>query len=411
MNTKYIPLALLGILSLIVPGQVLASTSSTLDITGNGNQAKLELKAVERDGETDQVDSFELAAENTLRIEQGQDPRITTQATFDKARTIDADDEEKEINVDSSGNVDFSGYSQGSYKLEVITPDGSERRLYVGIIVIGPEDTTKTKTIVDKTIIEITTDIDCGKGWIERNGECIKRPDGCKPWEIKGKDGKCYPQKPPVCKPGQTSSNEKPCTPPKPISPKPTPPTPMTMTPTPPTPPTTNTPTPPPTTTMSPPPTPTEKGSQGAGTPTPPIITLTSPLTGKLDPNSFFCRFNQGDPLCATEPGQFKLPLSPPPVFKTPTPPIQLFGQPAPEVEPTPEAEMGMDGFLGPETDTATDGLEAESMVPEEDTEQDTGEEVEEESEESESEESESESEGSESESEGGDSEGGDSEE
>ena len=110
-----------------------------------------------------------------MRIEVGDSAKITSDVSFDKARTIDKNDNEKSIEIDGDGNTSFDGYGQGSYILQVITENG-DRKLYEGIIVIGPENQEDTKKIIEKTIVEIIVDIDCGKGFFERNGECVKKP-------------------------------------------------------------------------------------------------------------------------------------------------------------------------------------------------------------------------------------------
>jgi hypothetical protein len=196
-----LPLLMLGIISLVLgpttQGYATTNAGNTLSMTGNGKTAALALKAIESNGNTDQVNNFELTAANVLQIEEDDDIKITDDVSFDKARTVDINDNEKDIDIDSNGNVDFDSYPQGTYALQVITENG-DRKLYEGIIVIGPENKDQVNKIIQKTIVEIIIDIDCGKGYFERDGECIKKRDkpsicyfnpmhkDCEP-----KDGKC----------------------------------------------------------------------------------------------------------------------------------------------------------------------------------------------------------------------------
>jgi hypothetical protein len=202
VNIRYLWLAialsaLIPTMSVSVP--VLASSQDTLSITGNGDTASMALKATESNGNTENVDNFELTAANVLQIEEDDDVRITNDVNFDKARTVDVNDNEKAIDIDDDGNVDFDDYPQGTYVLRVITENG-DRKLYEGIVVIGPENKDQVKKIIEKTVVEITVDIDCGKGFVEKNGECVKKPKppsicyfnpdhkDCEP-----KNGKCPP--------------------------------------------------------------------------------------------------------------------------------------------------------------------------------------------------------------------------
>jgi hypothetical protein len=204
-----------GLMALLVSSLVIPSTATisasngneTLSITGDGKTAKLTLKATEDNGNTKQVDNFELTAENVLQIEEDDNVRITNDVDFDKARTIDANDNEKKIDIDDDGNVDFDNYNQGSYRLEVITENG-DRKLFAGIVVIGPENKEQTKKVIERTIVEITIDVDCGKGFKERNDKCIPEKPDCKPWQIE-KNNKCIPKPPIVCKQGEVKQNGK----------------------------------------------------------------------------------------------------------------------------------------------------------------------------------------------------------
>lgn len=201
MKLALLPILGLAILSLLLNPITQTTFSSTdddtLSITGNGKTAALALKAIEEDGKTEQVDDFELTAANVLQIEEDDDVDITNDVDFDKARTVDVNDNEKEIDIDDNGDVDFDDYPQGTYRLEVITENG-DRKLFVGIVAIGPEDENDVKKIIEKTIVEIIIDIDCGKGYFEKNGECIKKekpPSVCyfnpNHKDCKPVDGKC----------------------------------------------------------------------------------------------------------------------------------------------------------------------------------------------------------------------------
>ena len=168
-----------GIISLVYSPatQSFASTSDNLTITGNGDTALMELKATKENGETNKVSDFELTADNVLFIEQGDSVNIDKKGgqDFTKASTTDSSDNRKEIPITPLGRISFAGYSQGIYTLDAVL---NGDKLYEGIIVIGQqnEETVKKEITEVNNRVIIDIDIDCGKDFVEKNGECVPKP-------------------------------------------------------------------------------------------------------------------------------------------------------------------------------------------------------------------------------------------
>jgi hypothetical protein len=172
------PLLLLGIISL-VPSPVtqsFASTSNNLTITGNDDTALMELKATKENGKSTKVSDFRLEADNVLYINQNDKVTVQDNADFTRALVTDSNDNEKRIGI-TDGSIDFAGYAQGVYTLDVVVDD---RRAYEAIIVIGEQDEQEVNKEItrvnNKQIvnIEIWIEVDCGMGYhLDEYGFCI----------------------------------------------------------------------------------------------------------------------------------------------------------------------------------------------------------------------------------------------
>jgi hypothetical protein len=151
-----------------------SSDSNGLSITGDGDSAKMELKATNDDGKSNRVSGFLLTADNVLSTEVGDKVTVLDNVDFTKAITTDARNNQKAIAITSNGVIDFAGYAQGVYTLDVVVDDD---RAYEAIIAIGDQ----TNQIVDKEITRVNSDYtlkfiidyDCGKGYHYENGKCI----------------------------------------------------------------------------------------------------------------------------------------------------------------------------------------------------------------------------------------------
>ena len=124
------------------------SDSDGLSISGNGDNAKMELKATNENGKTNKVSDFRLSADNVLFIEQNDKVTITDNVDFTRALVTDSNDNEKRIGVSSNGVIDFAGYAQGIYTLDVVVDDSMA---YETIIVIGEHD----EQVVDREITRV----------------------------------------------------------------------------------------------------------------------------------------------------------------------------------------------------------------------------------------------------------------
>jgi hypothetical protein len=85
----------------------------SLSISGNGDNAKMDLKATNENGKTSKVSGFQLAANNVLLIDVGDKATVNDNFDFTRAITTDARDNQKAIGITSNGEIDFAGHTQG----------------------------------------------------------------------------------------------------------------------------------------------------------------------------------------------------------------------------------------------------------------------------------------------------------
>ena len=163
------------------------SDSDGLSISGNGDTAKMELKATNDDGKSNRVSGFQLTADNVLSTEVGDKVTVIDNVDFTKAVTTDARNNQKAIGITSNGMIDFAGYTQGVYTLDVVVDDD---RAYEAIIAIGDQ----TNQIVDKEITRVNSDytlkfvihfLDCDKGIVTTRMENV--------FPMESIDAKCKP--------------------------------------------------------------------------------------------------------------------------------------------------------------------------------------------------------------------------
>ena len=110
---------------------------------------EMELKATNDNGKSNRVSDFQLTADNVLSTEVGDKVTVKDNVDFTKAVTTDARNNQKAIGITSNGVIDFTGYTQGVYTLDVVVDDD---RAYEAIIVIGKQ-TQETVKSVNKEII------------------------------------------------------------------------------------------------------------------------------------------------------------------------------------------------------------------------------------------------------------------
>ena len=128
------------------------SDSDGLSISGNGDSAKMELKATNDNGKSNRVSDFQLTADNVLSTEVGDKVTVKDNVDFTKAVTTDARNNQKAIGITSNGVIDFAGYTQGVYTLDVVVDDD---RAYEAIIVIGGQTHESVKSVNKEIIFEI----------------------------------------------------------------------------------------------------------------------------------------------------------------------------------------------------------------------------------------------------------------
>ena len=169
------------------------SDSDGLSISGNGDTAKMELKATNDNGKLNRVSDFQLTADNVLSAEVGDKVTVKDNVDFTKAVTTDARNNQKAIGITSNGMIDFAGYNQGVYTLDVVVDDD---RAYEAIIAIGGQ----TNQIVNKEITRVNSDytirvelppLVCDEGYHRENGKCV--PDDPIP------EPPCDPESDPNC--------------------------------------------------------------------------------------------------------------------------------------------------------------------------------------------------------------------
>jgi hypothetical protein len=95
------------------------SDSDGLSISGNGDTAKMELKATNENGKTTKVSDFQMNADNVLYIKAGDKVTVKDNVDFTRAITTDARNNQKAIGITSNGVIDLAGYAQGVYTLDV----------------------------------------------------------------------------------------------------------------------------------------------------------------------------------------------------------------------------------------------------------------------------------------------------
>ena len=159
------------------------SDSDGLSISGNGDTAKMGLKATNDNGKSNRVSDFHLTADNVLSTEVGDKVTVKDNVDFTKAVVTDARNNQKAIGITSNGVIDFAGYAQGVYTLDVVVDDD---RAYEAIIAIGEQ----TNQVVDKEITRVNSEYT-----IEFVFPPIEdpKPPKCNEGE-KLIDGKCEPQ-------------------------------------------------------------------------------------------------------------------------------------------------------------------------------------------------------------------------
>ena len=126
--------------------------TDSLSITGNGDSAKMELKATNDDGKSNRISDFQLTADNVLSTEVGDKVTVKDNVDFTKAVTTDARDNQKAVGITSNGMIDFAGYNQGVYTLDVVVDDD---RAYEAIIVIGGQTHESVKSVNKEITFEI----------------------------------------------------------------------------------------------------------------------------------------------------------------------------------------------------------------------------------------------------------------
>jgi hypothetical protein len=167
--------------------------TDSLSITGNGDSAKMELKVTNDNGKSNRISDFQLTADNVLSAEVGDKVTVLDNVDFTKAITTDAKNNQKAIGITSNGMIDFAGYNQGVYTLDVVVDDD---RAYEAIIAIGDQ----INQIVDKEITRVNSDytirvelppLVCDEGYHRENGKCV--PDDPIP------EPPCDPETDPNC--------------------------------------------------------------------------------------------------------------------------------------------------------------------------------------------------------------------
>jgi hypothetical protein len=164
--------------------------TDSLSITGNGDSAEMELKATNDDGKSNRVSGFQLTADNVLSTGVGDKVTVKDNVDFTKAVTTDARNNQKAIGITSNGVIDFAGYTQGIYTLDVVVDDD---RAYEDIIAIGGQ----TNQIVDKEITRVNSDYTTKIEFVYPPIEDPKPPKCNEGEELI--DGKCEPIGNPYC--------------------------------------------------------------------------------------------------------------------------------------------------------------------------------------------------------------------
>ena len=169
------------------------SDSDGLSISGNGDTAKMELKATNDNGKTNKVSDYQMNADNALYIKVGDKVTVEDNVDFTKAITTDGNNNQKAIGITSNGVIDFTGYAQGVSTLDVVVDDD---RAYEAVIVIGEhnQDTVKKEITTVNNIKRVTV---CEGVIDNQTGACIQDPEPCDEGFVHEGDG-CVPEPEPV---------------------------------------------------------------------------------------------------------------------------------------------------------------------------------------------------------------------
>jgi hypothetical protein len=173
------------------------SDSDGLSISGNGDTAKMELKATNDNGKTNKVSDYQMNADNVLYIKVGDKVTVEDNVDFTKAITTDGNNNQKAIGITSNGVIDFTGYAQGVSTLDVVVDDD---RAYEAVIVIGEhnEDTVKKEITTVNNIKRVTV---CEGVIDNQTGACIQDPEPCDEGFVLEGD-ECVPEPPIPCDEG-----------------------------------------------------------------------------------------------------------------------------------------------------------------------------------------------------------------
>lgn len=98
-----------------------------------------------------------MTADNVLYIKVGDKVTIIDNVDFTKAVTTEARTNQKAIGIAGNGVIDFAGYAQGVYTLDVVVEDD---RAYEGIVVIGEQPQSNIEKVIKKETVRHVVDID-----------------------------------------------------------------------------------------------------------------------------------------------------------------------------------------------------------------------------------------------------------
>ena len=187
------------------------SDSDGLSISGNGDTAKMELKATNDNGKTNKVSDYQMNADNVLYIKVGDKVTVEDNVDFTKAITTDGNNNQKPIGITSNGVIDFTGYAQGVSTLDVVVDDD---RAYEAVIVIGEhnQDTVKKEITTVNNIQRVTV---CEGVIDNQTGACIQDPEPCDEGFVPEGD-ECVPEPPIPCDEGFVPEGDE-CVPEPPI--------------------------------------------------------------------------------------------------------------------------------------------------------------------------------------------------
>ena len=187
------------------------SDSDGLSISGNGDTAKMELKATNDNGKTNKVSNYQMNADNVLYIKVGDKVTVEDNVDFTKAITTDGNNNQKAIGITSNGVIDFTGYAQGVSTLDVVVDDD---RAYEAVIVIGEhnQDTVKKEITTVNNIKRVTV---CEGVIDNQTGACIQNPEQCDEGFVREGD-ECVPEPPIPCDEGFVREGDE-CVPEPPI--------------------------------------------------------------------------------------------------------------------------------------------------------------------------------------------------